>query len=198
MNSQDMRETLIARTIEVIANEGIDKTTTKAIVAGTGINEVYIYRQFSDKEDLLSKAFEKLDSEFVSKMMQHVSVMYVQELDYETRCRAFFSAVWKFLLGNREKCLAFVRYYYSPYFIKYSLEGHSKRYTPLIEKFRDAFKEDSDVWMILTHILNVILDFAVKVHNGQMPNEDAYAEYVFGIIYSSVKHFFKRTEEDNS
>ena len=31
-----MRETLLARTITVIANQGLDKTTTKAIVTGTG------------------------------------------------------------------------------------------------------------------------------------------------------------------
>lgn len=37
-----MREKLIARTISVIATEGLDKTTTKAITTGTGINEAYI------------------------------------------------------------------------------------------------------------------------------------------------------------
>ena len=112
MSPQDMRQTLIARTIQVIANEGLDKTTTKAITAGTGINEAYIYRYFSDKEDLLAKAFDKLDEELVDKAMQHVSIMYMDTMEYEMRCRFYFGAMWKFLLGNREKCLAFVRYYF--------------------------------------------------------------------------------------
>ena len=193
-----MREKLIARTITVIANEGLDKTTTKAITTGTGINEAYIYRHFSDKKDLLSKAFDKLDEELVAKVMQHLPVMYMQELEYELRCRVFFEAVWKFLLGNKEKCLAFVQYYYSLYFTKYSAESHKRRYIPIVEKFKDAFKDEADVWMILNHILNVMLDFAVKVHNGQMPNEDNYSEHVFRVVYRSVEQYFRKSKESDS
>lgn len=193
-----MREKLIARTITVIATEGLDKTTTKAITTGTGINEAYIYRHFSDKKDLLSKAFDKLDEELVAKVMQHLPIMYMQELEYELRCRVFFEAVWKFLLGNREKCLAFVQYYYSLYFTKYSAESHKRRYIPIVEKFKDAFKDEADVWMILNHILNVMLDFAVKVHNGQMPSEDNYSEHVFLVIYRSVEQYFRKSKESDS
>ncbi len=190
-----MRETLLARTITVIANEGLDKTTTKAITTGTGINEAYIYRHFSDKEDLLSKTFDKLDDELIAKVMQHLPVMYISELEYELRCRVFFEAVWKFMLANKEHCLAYVQYYYSPYFTKYSVETHKKRYVPVMEKLKDAFKDEADVWMILNHILNVMLDFAVKVHNGHMSGEDTYSEHVFLVIYRSVEQYFRNSEE---
>ena len=193
-----MREKLIARTITVIATEGLDKTTTKAITTGTGINEAYIYRHFSDKKDLLSKTFDKLDDELVAKVMQHLPVMYMQELEYELRCRVFFEAVWKFMLANKEHCLAFIQYYYSPYFTKFSVEAHKKRYVSVVEKFKDAFKDEADVWMILNHILNVMLDFAVKVHNGQMPSEDNYSEHVFLVIYRSVEQYFRKTKERDS
>ena len=187
----DVQSRLIDRTIIVIAENGLDKTTTKAIVKGTDINEAYIYRYFSDKEDLLSHVFDTLDEELVAKVMQHLPVMYMRELEYELRCRVFFEAVWKFLLGNKEKCLAFVRYYYSPYFTKYSAESHKRRYVPVVEKFKEAFKDEADVWMILNHILNVMLDFAVKEHNGQMSKEDHYVEHVFLVIYASVKQYFR-------
>lgn len=191
MKHYDVQSRLIDRTIIVIAENGLDKTTTKAIVKGTDINEAYIYRYFNDKEDLLSHVFDSLDEELFNKVMQHLPVMYMRELEYELRCRVFFEAVWKFLLGSKEKCLAFVRYYYSPYFTKYSAESHKRRYAPVVEKFKDAFKDEADVWMILNHILNVMLDFAVKVHNGQMPKEDNYAEHVFLVIYASVKQYFR-------
>lgn len=191
-----MRETLFERTITVIANEGLDKTTTKQIVAGTGINEVYIYRQFKGKEDLLAGTFERLDEELVSKIMQHIEIMYVAELDFETRCRVFFMAIWRFLLSSKKKCLAFVRYYYSPYFLKYSINAHKERYLKVVERFRDAFIEEVDVWMILSHILNVMLDFAVKAHTVQMPKEDSYTEHVYRVIYASIKQYFKGAKED--
>lgn len=196
MKFKNVRETLMDRTITVIADEGLDKTTTKAIVAGTGINEVYIYRNFFDKEDLLSKAFAKLDGELFTAAMENFSVMKRKDLDFEVRCRLYFDAMWKFLLGNREKCLTFVRYYYSSYFPKNSAEDHKKRYQPFLEEFRSAFKDEADVWMILNHILNVMLDFAVKVHNNHMPEDDDYAEHVFRVIYASIRQYFKTQESD--
>lgn len=126
--------------------------------------------------------------------MQHLPVMYMRELEYEIRCRVFFAAIWKFLIGNRDKCLAFVRYYYSPYFQKYSAEKHRLRYQPLWDKFSPAFKDEANVWMILNHILDVMLDFAVKVHNGEMPDNDDYSEHVFRVIYRSVEQYFKKGE----
>ena len=194
MKHQNVRNRLIENTIRIIAENGFDKTTTKAIVSGTDINEAYIYRDFSDKEDLFVKVFDQLDEELNAKLMQHLPVMYMSELEFEVRCRVFFTAVWKFLLGNKEKCLAFVRYYYSPYFSKYSADRHKQRYRSLVEKFSEAFIDEADVWMILNHILNVMLDFAVKVHNDHMSKEDSYSEHVFRVIYRSVEQYFKKEE----
>ncbi|MBR3838962.1 MAG: TetR/AcrR family transcriptional regulator [Clostridia bacterium] len=198
MKNQNVRNRLIENTIRIIAENGFDKTTTKAIVSGTDINEAYIYRDFSDKEDLFVKVFDQLDEELIAKLMQHLPVMYMSELEFEVRCRVFFTAVWKFLLGNKEKCLAFVQYYYSPYFNKYSADRHKQRYRPLVEKFSEAFIDEADVWMILNHILNVMLDFAVKVHNDHMSKEDSYSEHVFRVIYRSVEQYFKKEEVNNN
>lgn len=98
-------------------------------------------------------------------------------------------------MDNREKCLAYIRYYYSPYFLKYSIKAHKERFKPLVERFSDAFKPEADVWMILNHILNVMLDFAVKVFNDEMPENDDYTEHVFRVIYASVKQYFKTKKE---
>jgi hypothetical protein len=91
-----------------------------------------------------------------------------------------------------------MRYFYSPYFTKYSAGDHEKRFKPLLEKFSPAFKDEADVWMILNHILNVMLDFAVKVHNGHMSASDDYAEHVFRVIYASVKQYFRNSKESDS
>ena len=191
VNPQEVRATLIAQTISVIGNEGLDKTTTKAIVTGTGINEAYIYRYFAGKEDLLSKAFDFLDDELVEKALEYLPAMYEEGLSTEQCCRNYFFPMWDFLLGNREKCLAFVRYYYSTYFTKLSAASHRQRYATVEEKFAVAFIEEADVWMILNHILNIMLSFAVMVHNGQMPEDDDYSEHVFRVIYASIQQYFR-------
>ncbi len=194
MKQDEIRLKLIDGTIHVIAREGLDGASTKQIGLATSINEAYIYRCFEDKEDMFAKTFASLDDELVAKAMQHVPVMYMQEMEYEMRCWVFFTSVWKFLLGNRDKCLTFIRYYYSPYFQKYSAETHKKRYVPLVDKFKDAFRDDANVWMILNHILTTMLDFAVKVFDGAVADNDDTAEHVFRLIYFSIQQYFKKKE----
>lgn len=192
----NVKEVLVDRTIAVLGSEGIDKTTTKAIVGDTGINEVYIYRHFVNKDDLLQKAFEKLDEELVSKVMRHIPVMYMLNLDYRTRCRFFFNEVWSFLLSDQEKCLAYVHYYYSPYFRKYSAASHKQRYLPVIEKFEEAFKEDAHTWMLLNYMLSTMLDFAVKIFDGELTNDAGAEEHVFRVIYYAISPYLKRSKEE--
>lgn len=198
MKQDEIRRKLIDGTIHVIAKDGLDKATTKQIGIETAANEAYIYRCFAGKEDMFSKAFDYLDEELAGKAMQSVSVMYETDMDFQQRCRFFFSEVWRFMLSNSEKCLAYVRYYYSPYFKKHSYDTHKSRFSPLVEKFSDAFIGEADVWMILNHILNVMLDFAVKVHNDQMPRNDDYTEHVFRVIYASVTQYFKKAQESEA
>lgn len=194
MNQNEIRQRLIDGTIHVIAREGLTKASTKQIGLVSSINEAYIYRCFKDKEDMFAKAFASLDDELVTKAMQHVSVMYMQEMEYEARCRIFFTAIWSFLLSNSEKCLAFIRYYYSPYFSNYSADEHKMKYVPLVDKFKDAFKREANVWMLLNYILTTMLDFAVKVFDGDLPNNEDTEEHVFRLIYVSIRQYFKTRE----
>ena len=194
MKRDELRQKLIDGTIHVIANEGFDKATTKQVGIYTNINEAYIYRCFDGNEDMFAKTFDSLDCELIHAITQNIDIMYVTALDYETRCRVFFFKLWEFLLGNKEKCIAYVRYYYSTYFKKYSDVYHKQRFMPVIERFSSGFTKEANVAMILGHMLNVILDFAIKVHTDQMPNNDNNAEHVFRVIYRSIEQYFKVEE----
>ena len=81
MKQEELRRSLIDGTIHVIAREGLDKASTKQIGLATNINEAYIYRCFKDKEDMFAKAFDSLDNELANKILQHLPVMYMQELE---------------------------------------------------------------------------------------------------------------------
>jgi AcrR family transcriptional regulator len=191
MKNGDLRQALIDGTIHIIAEYGLDKATTKAISNSTGINEVYIYRLFESKERLFESAFDYLDNQLLDKALLHIDVMYMEEIDFETRCRIYFFTLWRFLTGNKDEIITYIRYFYSSYFQRLSAEKHKQRFQPLVERFEEAFIDEADVWMILNHILNVMLDFAIKVHNGYMSSSDNYSEHVFRVIYASIKQYFR-------
>ena len=191
MKTDQLRQILIDGTIRVIASEGLGKASTKQIGKATNLNEAYIYRCFNNKEDMFLKAFNSLDDELLTVTLRHMPIFSMETMDFDMRCRMYFAVIWQFLLGNKEKCLTFVRYFYSPDFAEYAANDHELRYNPLVVLFRVAFRDEADVWMILNHILNVMLDFAVKVHNGLMPDDERYSEHVFRVIYASVKQYFR-------
>ena len=194
MKQQNVRDRLIDSAVKIIAENGLDKTTTKAIVSGTDINEAYIYTYFEGKEDLISKAFDSLNAGFAEEIDRRLPILGMTDIDFEIRHRMFFEAIWEFMIKNRDNCIAYVRYYYSPYFLKYSVASHKERYVSIIEKFKSVFIDEADMWMIMSHILNVMLDFAIKVHYGQMSNGDDYVEHVFRVIYHSIEQYFKKEE----
>lgn len=188
----NVRDELIRQTISVVATKGMDKTTTKAIVEGTDINEAYIYRCFSDKEELLAKAFSELDCELVGKCKQCVEALYIKGLSREERCQLFFLGVWRFMLECPERCKAYLHYYYSPYFRRLSAGEHHERFLPLVNVFRKMFREKANVWMLTSHMLNVMLDFALKVFDGEVEDSDDTAEHVFRVLYYSVSPYFRQ------
>lgn len=191
MKQEEICKRLIDSTITVVAREGLEKTTTKAISLESGINETNIYRFFADKDDLLAKVFVTLDCELVSTIMFHMQTMYMEKIDFRTRCRLFFNALWKFLLQNPDRCMTFIRYYYSPYFSKYSLSEHRLRFQPIINEFALVFKTEADLWMICNHVLNTMLDFAVNVFNGEAKPSKDMEEHVFRVLYASISLYRK-------
>ena len=54
---RNAKQAFIEGTVRVVARDGLDKTTTKAIATEAGLSEAYTYRCFESKEALLCAAF---------------------------------------------------------------------------------------------------------------------------------------------
>ncbi|MBP3632968.1 MAG: TetR/AcrR family transcriptional regulator [Oscillospiraceae bacterium] len=196
MKPDDKHTALIEGAIHVIANEGIDRATTKRIGTYTGINEAYIYRCFKGKEDLFVQAFLQLDKEFVNHIMLQVRVMDREDLPFEVRCRKFFSAVWSFVLHERDRSVCYIQYYHSHYFAKYSLNGRRERFKPVLDRCSSAFKPQADVWRLLNHILDILFSSAEQVFQGELPDDEKTQEYVYCLIYCGIEPYLAWSERE--
>ena len=186
MKQEQMATALYESTIKVVASDGLDKTTTKSIAKGAGLNEVYIYRLFEDKEDLLFKTFELLDDELATACLARLPVMEREDIPFKDKCRVLFDGVWQFILNEPDRCKYFIRYFYSPYFRRFSADNHRVRFDAVVSIMAPAFEEPTNTWMMLNHIINILFDFTVKVFDGEMPNDEKTADLVFTLVYSSV------------
>lgn len=194
MKQEEMRQKLIQSAIHVVAAEGIHKATTKAIAAHSGVNEVYIYRTFKDKNDLFEQAFSLIDSELIAYIMKYAPIMEMKEIAIKERCHLFFLNCWKNIL-DYEKCSFFIKYYYSQYYDSYSPLKRRRAYAKVIETFTPAFKSGTDVWRIFNRILDIVYSSIIKILRGEIPDNDETAVEVFEVLYSAIGSFLVWNEK---
>ena len=195
-NGEVIREALLNNTIRLIGDGGFEKATTKGIVSlGIGVkdiklNEVYIYRIFGSKELLYAAAFSMLDEELFSGVRLALADFTDSDLCFRDRMHVVFDRIWYFLLKNEWRCRTYVRYYYSAYFREQSLRNHRKLLYSQEEIFSPIFKDESDVISLIHNTFMTMMDFAVRVYNGDLENNRENAYHIFNLLYESLKSYF--------
>lgn len=193
----EVKELLISNAISLIAEGGFEKATTKELALYGGhlndlkMNEVYIYRFFGSKEALYEAAFIQLDTELHIAFRNGVEAVGGFEADTKDHLYAFFARAWAFILGNEARFRCYVRYYYSIYFKGNVLETHKKLFSKMISEMSSIFKEDADVVSILHSVFTSMLNFAVRVYNGELEDNEINRPHIFNVLYCMMMTYFK-------
>ena len=184
---KEKRRALKEAAIVIIAEHGLENVTTKELttVAKTG-NEAYIYRLFQGKRHLLIEMFDLLDRELASAIIEHIDIMFDESVPLEERGRSFFGGVWHFVLSNPQRCSAYMQYYYSPIYAKYSADRHLAHYEPIMECFTKVFKPGVDVWRMANYMLDVILTMSIKIFRGEIEDTPEFEQKVFEWIFRAL------------
>ena len=193
MTKEEIRQALLESTVDAIASVGFEGATTKAIASSKGINEAYIYRLFGGKEKLFAATFEMLDLELISAIHRSGALNASTE-DVEGELRRIFSGVWRFVLQYRERCIAYVRYYFSHYYIELSHDSHMAAYASIVSAMSPLFRERADVTSLMHHVLSSLLDFAVRVFNGDIPDDEESTEHIFRVLFCVFRPYLRDTE----
>lgn len=183
---RNAKQAFIEGTVRVVARDGLDKTTTKAIATEAGLSEAYIYRCFESKEALLCAAFHMEDVAFACFLKQNLVGMHIQNAPWKDRAFQLWSASWRFILGRKDDCLFYLRYYYSANCRTYAYEEHLQCFQELFAAVEQTFKPEANVNMLLHQVFDTMLSFAARVLGGEMPDDDATTQWAFEQIYSCL------------
>jgi len=177
----EVRQALIASTIRIVAAQGIQNATTKALSNDSGLSEVYIYRYFKDKDDLFRQTFNSLDKELAYLMIKALKKVKSNNIDEMVKIgfRSVYHDFWRFTLGDRDKCSFFIQYYYSTYYLSHSETERKSIYQPLLDEIAPAFAEDTDAWIELNHMYDIVFPKLLRVIRGTMPDNDEIEESVY-------------------
>ncbi len=193
----EIKELLISNAIHLIAEGGFEKATTKELTYYGGslpnfkMNETYIYRIFGSKENLYESVFVCLDNELFQAFRSGVAAVGGFAQSKKEKIHQFFLMAWRFIIGNEERCRCYVRYYYSIYFKGRSLEAHQKLFEGMISEMTPIFKEEADVVSILHSVFTALFDFAIRVYNGELEDNDINRFHIFNVLYCMMSTYFK-------
>ena len=197
----EIKELLVSNAIKLIAKGGFEMATTKELTHYSGdlpeikMNEVYIYRIFGSKEALFEEVFKCLDNELYDAFQKGFDSLKDVEMPIKEKIFKFLEGAWKFALRNEDRCRTYVRYYYSIYFKGASSEHHKKLFSGVIAGMTPAFKDEADVGAILHSVFTALFDFAIRVYNGDLEDNEINRPHIFNVLYCMMETYFKTPVE---
>ena len=193
----EITELLINNAIHLIAEGGFEKATTKELTHCGGnlpnfkMNEIYIYRIFGSKENLYASAFATLDKELFDAFFKAAAAIGGFGQNARDKICKFLEMSWNFITSNEERCRCYVRYYYSIYFSGDSLAAHNKLFAGMIKEMSPMFKEEADVASIIHSVFITLFDFAIRVFNNALEDNDVNRPHIFNVLYCMMATYFR-------
>ena len=174
----EVRQALIKSAVRVVAAQGIQNATTKALSIDSELSEVYIYRYFESKDDLFKQTFDSLDRELMLVMKRSLLRVNCNNANIKEVFRTIFHDFWEFALGDRNKCSFFIQYYYSSYYSTHSDTERKTIYQPLLDLISSAFVSGVDAWIELNHMYDIAFPKLLRVIRGTVPDTKETEESV--------------------
>lgn len=187
----EMRQSLKDNTIRLVAEDGLSNLTTKKVAQTSGLAEVYIYRYFESKTDLLEQCFQEVELKFGEKIKE----IFIgnPEKDITVHAKKMWYGYWNYLIENRELVIFATRFYNSSFFTEEMLEFTRDNFKSLMKEIRSSNKgwtiENKEVIekdLIIQYILNVTSGYAVKVLQGEIDDSEETVEFIFNRIISPI------------
>lgn len=194
----EIRDLFIENTIRIIAEVGFENATTKALthyggnLPGLKMNEAYIYRVFGSKDKLYEATFEKLDNELYIAFMKALEAVNGFNCNIKDKLNNLFLMCWDFILRNEVRLRCYARFYYSAYFKGSVAEAHNKLIMGVVNQISPIFVGEADVLSILRSVFTALIDFGIRVYNGELENNDDTREHVFNVLYNMMSDYFRK------
>ena len=94
-------------------------------------------------------------------------------------------------IRDRESIQFYVRYYYSTYYEQCSQTEHQERFRPLADAIHGCFDGTANVQALLQHILDNMMNLAMRVYSGELTDSDEARSHYFTLSLASVAPYLR-------
>jgi len=182
---EEYRESLVLGTIETVAEIGIENITTRTVCKKADLSEVYIYRYFLDKNDLLRKAFVFADRGLAEMVEKEFYASDFSTGEVSEKIEALLKILWNSFVNNKNKALFYYYYYYSIQMLQ-TRDTHYEIWGKFLEGMSNQFPKVKAMCRLTDVLLETIMNYAAKVHFGIAENSDEVCKFLFDLIMPTV------------
>lgn len=190
-NKEEICRRLIRSVVNVVARDGMERTTVGALAAEAGISQSALYRCFTNKDDLLRKTLLSEDDGFVELVSELLPVLDERSLAWQERCWRLWKPVWGFIIDPKEDCVFYIRYYYSENFRRHAKEEHERKFDRLRERLRPYFLPGRRDLVLLHQAFETMLSYAYRVMTGELTNDEETCRIAFEQICNFLRPHFR-------
>lgn len=186
-----MRQNLMNSAMHLVVEEGFSNLTTKKIAQASGLAEMYIYRYFESKTTLLEQCFLEAEDTLGEKIKE--ILLRKPEGDIEIYIFRIWHEFWEYLMENRDLVIFCIRFYNSSYFTEEILNYTKQNFFNLM----DEVHKDNKMWtvenkdsteknLLIQYVVNVTVDYAVKVLLGEIENTEKMMCFIYDRIIPPI------------
>ena len=73
------------------------------------------------------------------------------------------------------------------------MEFHKKLFSEMVGGMAAMFKEEADAVSILHSTFTTLLDFAIRVYNGELEDSEENRKHIFNVLYCMMSAYLVKT-----
>lgn len=192
---ENKREALIAATIDIVAESGLNNLAMRQITKRAGTSEALVYKYFDTKENLLYCCFESVHTK-IAALFDNMTIPLNAKSQEElyTAVRLYWMVYFKYLVSGGNATIFYFTYRDSSYIRKIH-EHDEARKIGYFKSFADFFKavdEKAHIYdkvgseYLWTYILDTSGIFAKRIIRGELPNTPEGFEDIWKLVSGGI------------
>ena len=180
---------ILENTIDYVANYGLENVTTKKVANEMNISEGTILYHYKNKKTLLRECLYYVDNK-IDKSLKKVPFF---GFDFYKGVKEIWFNYFNYLVSHGNYTKFYCSFRQSSYYDEETMKGQNKSFnffTTLLSKvLKYTGIKDEIIWI---YIIETTLNFAIRVADDKIENNEENAEKIFSMIFYGISGIIKK------
>ena len=196
MTNKATKELFLEKTIQAVAQVGMENLRTKMVADYAGFSEATMFRFFPDKDKMLCDTFLEVD-----RRVSEVFLNGFKPEEFETKSASeilhdSWLRIYSYLITHRDETLYLIRFRYSALYsdeIRAQRMAYNGAFNKPYEYLLKAGLLGKETYrgFLINYLFEMTLCFAEKIVSGRLANSPEMEEQMWKAIYAASEVFIK-------